>query len=43
VAYRQEDQGRYMLVAVPLGWLLVAMSTGAGRPAAHPAAAKHAA
>jgi high-affinity iron transporter len=33
----------YMLVAVPLGWLLFAMWTGAGRPPAHPAASKRAA
>jgi len=33
----------YMLVAVPLGWLLFAMLTGAGRPPVRPAASKHAA
>ncbi len=31
----------YMLVAVPLGWLLVAMLTGVGRPRVRPAASEH--
>ena len=33
----------YMLVAVPLGWLLFAMLTGTGRPPARPATSERAA
>lgn len=33
----------YMLVAVPLGWLLVALLTGTGRPPVRPAASERAA